>query len=160
MVLTHNKSGLHFTDPNAKAGDKEDQNEDALGDDIQDKTANDNVGGKDKPSKTDPMIIMVKKFQLIKNRISQQDKFNEIILEKMIRIVDPKDSGTSNPHKDKGKRIMGDTSKKTLTTKQQKKSKIFNQPQQNKKGNHAPGKGDQTHSRGRVVQKDKTDARV
>uniref|UniRef100_A0A803NJQ4 Uncharacterized protein n=1 Tax=Cannabis sativa TaxID=3483 RepID=A0A803NJQ4_CANSA len=27
MVLTRNKSGLHFTNPNAKARDKEDQNE-------------------------------------------------------------------------------------------------------------------------------------
>uniref|UniRef100_A0A803P6G5 Uncharacterized protein n=1 Tax=Cannabis sativa TaxID=3483 RepID=A0A803P6G5_CANSA len=27
MVLTRNKSGLHFTDPNAKTGDAEDQNE-------------------------------------------------------------------------------------------------------------------------------------
>uniref|UniRef100_A0A803NLD1 Uncharacterized protein n=1 Tax=Cannabis sativa TaxID=3483 RepID=A0A803NLD1_CANSA len=71
------------------------------------------------------------------------------------RRVDPKDPRTSNPHKDKRKRIIGETLRKAPSTKQQKRSKIVDQPQQKKKGNHASGKGDQTNSRGRVALKDK-----
>uniref|UniRef100_A0A803NPR5 Uncharacterized protein n=1 Tax=Cannabis sativa TaxID=3483 RepID=A0A803NPR5_CANSA len=71
--------------------------------------------------------------------------------------VDPKDPRASNPIKDKGKRIVGETSKKTPLTKQQKKSKTVDQPQQKKKGNHASEQGDKTNSRGRVPPKDKTD---
>uniref|UniRef100_A0A803PMK5 Uncharacterized protein n=1 Tax=Cannabis sativa TaxID=3483 RepID=A0A803PMK5_CANSA len=56
------------------------------------------------------------------------------------RRVDPNDPRTSNPYKNKGKEIMGDTSQKTPTTKQQKKSKTVDQPQQKMKGNHALGK--------------------
>uniref|UniRef100_A0A803QNV0 Uncharacterized protein n=1 Tax=Cannabis sativa TaxID=3483 RepID=A0A803QNV0_CANSA len=95
-----------------------------------------------------------KKFHLTETRLSRQDQFNEILLRKMTRMevvmkaltkgnpnvqtpptidapgrVNLKDLGTSNPRKDKGKRIVGETLKKTPSTKQQKKSKIVDQPQ-------------------------------
>uniref|UniRef100_A0A803Q5V3 Uncharacterized protein n=1 Tax=Cannabis sativa TaxID=3483 RepID=A0A803Q5V3_CANSA len=81
------------------------------------------------------------------------DQFNEIRLRNMTRMeammialtkgipnvqtnpttndlgrVDLKDHGNSNPRKDKGKGIIGETLKKTPSTKQQKKSKVIDQP--------------------------------
>uniref|UniRef100_A0A803PHK1 Uncharacterized protein n=1 Tax=Cannabis sativa TaxID=3483 RepID=A0A803PHK1_CANSA len=65
---------------------------------------------------------------------------------------DPKDPETLGVHKDKSKGIATEEPKKTPSTKQPKKSKVADQPQQKRKGNHTSGHGDQTNSRGRVME--------
>uniref|UniRef100_A0A803QCP3 Uncharacterized protein n=1 Tax=Cannabis sativa TaxID=3483 RepID=A0A803QCP3_CANSA len=167
MVLTRNKFGLHFTNPNAKAGDTKDQNEatshhkDQLGkdtdldarvveDDELGKNSSDDVEDDPQDSlKDDPRDTLKDDCQ----DKFVDDQFNVIMLDKMTRIevvmialtngnptaqmppandaaekTDPKDLGTSNPRKDKGKGKVGETLKKASQTKQQKKSKTVSQP--------------------------------
>uniref|UniRef100_A0A803Q9J9 Uncharacterized protein n=1 Tax=Cannabis sativa TaxID=3483 RepID=A0A803Q9J9_CANSA len=59
-----------------------------------------------------------------------------------------KNSETYDPHKDKGKGKVGETSKKTSPTSQRKKKRTASQPPKKNKGTNASRQGNQTDSKG------------
>uniref|UniRef100_A0A803PMS2 Uncharacterized protein n=1 Tax=Cannabis sativa TaxID=3483 RepID=A0A803PMS2_CANSA len=165
MVVTQTKCSLHFTGPSTKAGDTKDLNEvtshhkgegrnrdDPI---VKDGESRENIYGdveddpqdtpKDDHHQDKAVVVLEERINSTKavmialtkgNQTAQTTPTNDAF-----KKADPKDPGTSNPRKDKGKGKIGETSKKASQTKQRKKSKIANQPPQKKKGNHASGQG-------------------
>uniref|UniRef100_A0A803NI88 Uncharacterized protein n=1 Tax=Cannabis sativa TaxID=3483 RepID=A0A803NI88_CANSA len=107
--------------------DPHDLPKDAPEDVPQDKTARDDVGGKDRPEKLDHMLTRIEAVMTPMTK-GTPDVQTPPTTDAPKRVY-PKDPGTSNPRKDKGKWIASETSKKTPSAKQQKKSKNVNQPQ-------------------------------
>uniref|UniRef100_A0A803PSM8 Uncharacterized protein n=1 Tax=Cannabis sativa TaxID=3483 RepID=A0A803PSM8_CANSA len=91
MVLTYNKYGLHFIDPNAKVGDADYQNEvtschkDQVGKDTDldtpDKLVEGNVGGKDNPDESDTVVSMAERKENHRhnNSSSQSNEVDEVL---------------------------------------------------------------------------------